>query len=82
MKDRTPEHLKCPAGYCEAVYQLENKDLVIIGKDAPYSDEVLFHMHQASLTGELVTAIVVSPEMIADIMKEYLDEKQAVAASL
>jgi hypothetical protein len=32
LKNITPHHLRCAAGYCVSVYQMEDGRLVVIGK--------------------------------------------------
>jgi hypothetical protein len=34
LEDITPSHLRCPAGYCTAVYKMEDGNLLVIAKKA------------------------------------------------
>jgi hypothetical protein len=63
LEDITPNHLRCPAGYCVAVYKMDDGNLLVIGKK-PKAD---ISKQIEGKVGPDEDVIVISPEFFLNI---------------
>jgi hypothetical protein len=67
IKDEiTPPHLRCNMGFCVAVYELKDGNLLVVGKKPadPISQEI------ASRVGPDEEAVVISPEYFNKLLPQ------------
>jgi hypothetical protein len=78
MKNLTPEHMKCPAGYCPSVHELDDGRLLIVGQTAG----LVADDEQVAKPGPDETAIIIDRALLANVLTEASGAEEASKATI
>lgn len=74
----TPEHMRCAAGTCPSVHQLEDGRLLIVGAEAPTDLDGETVFETGARIGQNEAGVIISPDLLSSL-PELVRLREALA---